>query len=124
MSAPASTGNMGLIAGLRESHMSQGNWALEPQLLKPSCILDPVLLSKRSHLSEKPSDHNRRKPTRSNNDPAQPKISINKEIKSFTHKKRMSFFKISSKNLHKRFLIVKDQKCSLKSQDENKDLTS
>lgn len=36
----------------------------------------------------------------------------------------MSFFKVPSKNSHKRFLIVKDQKCSLKSQDENKDLTS
>ena len=72
--ATASAEDMGLIAGLGESHMSQGNWALEPQLLKPLCVLDPVVLSKRSHLNEKPSDHNRRKPTCSNKDPAQPKI--------------------------------------------------
>ena len=73
-SAPASAEDMGLIAGLGDSHKSQGNWALEPQLLKRSCVLGPVLLSKRSHLNKKPSDHNRRKPTCSNKDPAQPKI--------------------------------------------------
>ena len=44
-----------------------------PQLLKP-VGLEPVLRNKRSHRNEKPVHRNERKPVRSNEDPAQPKI--------------------------------------------------
>ena len=66
-----------------------------PQLLKPSC-LEPVLRNKRSHGNEKPAHRNeegpplaetKRKPARSNNDPMQPKLKINKINKFLKIKK-------------------------------------
>ena len=59
-------------------------WALEPtnhsfwacvQLLKPA-LLEPVLLSRRSHHNEKPVHRNWRKPWCSNKDPVQPQVII------------------------------------------------
>ena len=60
---PANAGDSGSSPGLGGSHMPQSSWARapqllslrsvarEPQLLKPA-LLEPVLCSKRSHLSE------------------------------------------------------------------------
>ena len=53
---PARAGDMGLIPGLGRFHMTQSNYAFEPQLLKPMC-LEPVH-SKRSHSTEKPTNCN------------------------------------------------------------------
>ena len=48
-------------------------WARKTQLLKPT-RLEPLIHSKRSHCNEKPAQRNLGKPTRSNEDPMQPKI--------------------------------------------------
>ena len=53
---PANAGDMGLIPGPRRPHMSYGNEAHVPQLLK--LHVEPMLPSKRSHHSEKPTHHN------------------------------------------------------------------
>ena len=51
--------------------LRSGAW--EPQILKPT-HLEAVLHNRRSHCSEKPMRHNKRKPAHSNKDPAEPKI--------------------------------------------------
>ena len=53
---PANAGDMGLTPGPRRSYMSYGNETHVPQLLK--LHLEPMLCSKRSHHSEKPTHHN------------------------------------------------------------------
>ena len=62
---PADAGDTGSSPGPGGSHMPRGSWARVSQLLKPAC-LEPVLRSRRGHLSEKPVHRN--------GDPTQPKI--------------------------------------------------
>ena len=51
---PANGGDTGSIPGPGRFHMLWGNWACEPELPKP-VHLQPTLLNKRSHCSEKPA---------------------------------------------------------------------
>ena len=85
---PANAGVIGSVPGQGRYHMPRSNEAHVPQLLSQSSrahepyLLKPVLHNKRSHHNEKLAHHNRvassccnqRKPTQSNEDPAEPKI--------------------------------------------------
>jgi len=54
---PANAGDMGSNPGPGRPHTPQGNYAHEPQLLKPTC-LESMLCNKRIHCNEKPGHHN------------------------------------------------------------------